>query len=717
MKVAIVLSILLLLNASSFAQWVQTSGPSGGGVSDFATNGPTIFASSLQLGNGVYASTDNGESWHESGLQGMMLSHITANGNTLLTSSTQNSYNETDTIYRSSDGGATWQVVLSIPNINGITSICLYQQRTWIISSSGEGGKFFMSTDDGITWNFFQPAWDYSNPIPIVANNNVLIAGVNLGGVPYIEMSTANDPTLWLGQIRIDSLSQLTCATVSGNTIWFGGGGGVIFSNDGGVSWGHPANNGLENKRLETISTLSASGDHLIAISSLNNVYYSWDRAGNWTKITGNGLPENVSNFFSVYYSNDSYYLGSSSGIIRSQDEGAHWLYSTSGLRCADILGLTTFQNKIFVATEKGVASSADHGITWSDAGNTIQLQDTTIIGFFTNGADFFAYGQGLYSWNSAWGAVDSNKISAFTESGTGRLFIARNGLDPIADTSKLFISDKGADWQATLSFANSIDTEFNFLSNCLSAHDQVILAANRSLRYLTYISTYFISRSTDNGISWVTTPIPYAPTFITFVDGSFYMGTSENGLFQSPDNGITWDPIGFNSKSGVNSFLKIGAWLFASVTGNGSTADGLFWKGNDGAGWRYANGGTTNIAGALTADDKFLYSGGPSIWKRSLADFGINDVKNNSKIAQSLEIYPNPAIDIIHIHIPDSFLQGTLLIYDEKGLNVKQEFVSNENQGFSLTTNGLIAGIFYLRLLDKSGHEIANSKFVHIRN
>ncbi|MFI5263916.1 MAG: T9SS type A sorting domain-containing protein [Candidatus Kapaibacterium sp.] len=715
MKTVTLLSILLLSYSSSFSQWVQTSGPSGGGVHDFATIGSTIFAASFDLGNGVYASTDNATTWHESGLQGIMLTHISARGNTLLASSTENSYNETDMIYRSEDGGTTWQKVLSIPNINAITSICAYQQNTWIVSAEGEGGMFFISSDDGITWNtgIYKPAnFDFSNPIPLVSYQNVLIAGTNSDGVPTIERSA--DGVLW-GSVTIDSLSQISCATVSGNTVWFAGIGGVISSNDGGLSWGHPANIGFENKHLENIISLASSGHHLIAVSSLHNIYYSWDGGNTWSKISG--LPANASYFFSIFFWNDTYFLGSSSGIMLSKDSGVNWEYSTSGLRCSDLSALASYQNSIYSATERGITFSSDQGATWSDAQNNVELPDTKINGFFTNGNDFFAYGSGLYNWNGAWVAMDNNEVSAFTEGGTGRLFIARNGIDPVADTSNLLISDKGANWQKTLSFANSIDTEFTFIPNCLSANGSVILVVTRALAFQAFPSSYFISRSTDNGLSWSTISIPYSAVFITFADGSFYMGTSENGLFQSTNNGVSWDPIGFNSKSGVNSFLKIGSWLFVSVIGNGNNADGLYRRGNGGASWSYANEGAVNISGPLATDGTYLYTGRPSVWKIPLNQLGVARQENISE-KTIFELYPNPADEVLHLHTSIPFPQANIIIYDEKGSAVLKQTVSFHDglQDVSLSINGLSEGVYYARLLDKAGNEIARSQFVVLR-
>ena len=134
MKIIAYISFLLLTITSAFGQWTQTSGPSGGGVSDFAFVDGKILAASFDLGNGVFASTDNGASWSESGLQGIMLTKIAANGNTVIAASTNNSYNETDTIYRSGDGGGTWQKVMTVSNINRITSICHHDQQ-WFLST------------------------------------------------------------------------------------------------------------------------------------------------------------------------------------------------------------------------------------------------------------------------------------------------------------------------------------------------------------------------------------------------------------------------------------------------------------------------------------------------------------------------------------------------------------------------------------------------------
>src|SRR5438128_184859 len=83
--------IIFFAATNAFAQWQQTNGPYGGGVSDFASIGTTLYASSYDLGNGVYATTDSGASWHEAGLQGITLNHIASNGKTLLASSNQNS--------------------------------------------------------------------------------------------------------------------------------------------------------------------------------------------------------------------------------------------------------------------------------------------------------------------------------------------------------------------------------------------------------------------------------------------------------------------------------------------------------------------------------------------------------------------------------------------------------------------------------------------------
>ena len=717
MKIIASIFFLLITSVNISAQWVQTSGPSGGGVKDFTFVNGKILAATFDLGNGIYASNDTGFTWHQSGLEGMMLTRITAFNNTVLTATTHNSYNETDEIYRSSDGGDSWQSVLNVPNINGVRSICHFQNH-WYFTAQGQNGGIFISTDDGLNWTKTTPAsFNFTHAVQMVSSGNILVAGSDIQGTAAIFHSA--DGQSWTPVY--DSISRAYSSAVSGNKLWFGVAGGVIYSTNEGLNWSHPKNIGIEHPQVENIISLAASGNHLVAISSLNTIYYSWDGGDKWTKLVGNGLPANASYFFSIYLLNNQYFLGSSSGIMKSQNDGINWQYSSNGLRAASISQLGASGGKIFASTERGVGYTGDAGSTWHDSENLTDLNDVVISGFHNAQNNFYAYGAGIYSWNgSSWVTIDTNVVTSLAEGGSGRLFVSCESSDPIGGKGGILISDNGGSkWDSLLIFTNTFDTEYYFLPQCIRTHGSTIIAAQRAIVFQTFGSSYFIYRSTDNGSSWQKSQIANSPSFVDFFDGVFYMGTFDGGLFQSTNDGITWSPIGFNTKSGVTSFLKINGWLFATVAGNGNIADGIYKMGTDGAGWKFANGGTTNIMGPLATDGIFLYCGGPSVWKRQLSELGVNSVKNAIFKKPTLESYPNPAGEILHLRMnPLQTVHGLLLLTNEKGSVVMKQDISLESteRDVVIPITGLAEGAYYAKFVDKSGYEIGSSRFVVMR-
>ena len=143
----------------------------------YVGSGEACIRGNITYGNGVYKSVDGGKSWKNMGLKDSR--HIGAvivnpkNPNIVFVAALGHAYgpNEERGVFRSSDGGATWQKVLykdektgSIdvvfdPNNPNTLFAAMWQvvRTPWSLNSGGGGGSgLYRSTDGGSTWNHLE---------------------------------------------------------------------------------------------------------------------------------------------------------------------------------------------------------------------------------------------------------------------------------------------------------------------------------------------------------------------------------------------------------------------------------------------------------------------------------------------------------------------------------------------------------------------------------
>jgi photosystem II stability/assembly factor-like uncharacterized protein len=153
-------------------------------------------------GDGVYKSTDGGRSWSHIGLRDSQ--HIARilvdprNPDLVLVAALGHVYgaNAERGVFRSSDGGASWQKVLFKDDRTGAIELAadpdnprtvfaaLWQmQRTpWSLSSGGPGSGLYKSTDGGATW---APLSGHGLPTGVVGKIGVTVAAGTNGGRVY----------------------------------------------------------------------------------------------------------------------------------------------------------------------------------------------------------------------------------------------------------------------------------------------------------------------------------------------------------------------------------------------------------------------------------------------------------------------------------------------------------------------------------------------------
>ena len=143
------LAAILLVGCiqSSPAQWVQTNGPCGGHVYAFASIGTDLFAG---LENGVYRSTNNGDSWTtvNAGIEPGTVQSLAVAGTKLFAGTLNNG------VFLSTDNGGTWTAASSGLVKRMIYSLAIMPEgaggTNMFAGTSGDG--VYRSTNSGMTW-------------------------------------------------------------------------------------------------------------------------------------------------------------------------------------------------------------------------------------------------------------------------------------------------------------------------------------------------------------------------------------------------------------------------------------------------------------------------------------------------------------------------------------------------------------------------------------
>ena len=138
----------------------------------YVGTGEACLRGNISYGDGVYKSTDGGQTWKNLGLKDTR--HIGAviidprNPDIVLVAALGHAWgpNEERGVFRTADGGKTWQKVLYKdentgaidvvfdPKNSSIVYAAMYQVRRqpWTFTSGGPGSGLYKSTDGGLTW-------------------------------------------------------------------------------------------------------------------------------------------------------------------------------------------------------------------------------------------------------------------------------------------------------------------------------------------------------------------------------------------------------------------------------------------------------------------------------------------------------------------------------------------------------------------------------------
>ncbi len=309
----------------------------------WAGTGEAWTRNSASIGNGIYKSTDGGDSWTNMGLQNseriVKIIVDPKNSNTVYACVPGKLWSDSEDrgVYKTTDGGKSWSKILKGANLStGCSMISMnpqdskvlfagmwdFRRKGWTFRSGGEnptaasGSAFFQTTDGGATWKELDdksakglPAKPWGRVAVTIAPSkpNVVYAMIEStrsalfrsedGGKTWEERDRSNWMVwrpFYFANLIVDPKNENKVYKPDYT---------LIMSEDGGKSFsviGNGAHGDFHDVWVNPDNT-----DHLIAGDD-GGVWYSYDGGNTWWK--GNNLP--ISQFYHVSTDNaDPYHV------------------------------------------------------------------------------------------------------------------------------------------------------------------------------------------------------------------------------------------------------------------------------------------------------------------------------------------------------------------------------------------------------------------------
>lgn len=358
--------------------------------------------------NGVYRSSDGGNTWNHVGLAGQDVYSLYLENNGDILAGTRGE------IYRSCDDGITWECLADDSNFGGkVRSIAINSQGLVFlgINDTDDRGGLFISADSGDTWVEKAVLGSPSFNDITIDTSDTILAATSMG----LWKSNDNAES-WteIGQ-ELPNPRVLSIALAQGGVL-YAGADGVHRSLDHGLSWNQTSSPNGTIRALAAHPTgyifgsnvrYAPDGNHWDAlditggISSIVidnsgavfaagwSISRSIDNGHTWTRIPIVDLPTRVDVRALATHPNGDIYAGSyGSGLFRSNDKGDTWILADSTL--ANHLFIRSLiinsSGYIFAGTYyNGLHRSMDGGQTWSQINNGLSDIRITVESFGIN--------------------------------------------------------------------------------------------------------------------------------------------------------------------------------------------------------------------------------------------------------------------------------------------------------------------------------------------
>jgi photosystem II stability/assembly factor-like uncharacterized protein len=544
-------------------------------------------------GRGIYKSTDSARTWQKAGrmpspIVGRILIDPT-DPQRIFVAGTGDLFNSGGGrgVYRSTDGGATWQRVLKgATTFTGAVDLAMdpsnpdriyaamwdHHREPDLRTYGGKGSGIYRSTDGGDTWSRLAGGLPAPGPnvgrIGIAVSPNAssrLYAIVIQAGGTYEGFYRSNDGG--------DTWTKLAATGLSGSQStygwWFGrvwvdpadknhvfaAGVPLEQSTDGGQTWGSAG--GVHADQHAMIWDPKVA--NRVYLGNDGGVYRSSNNGnGGWTSAT----VQPYTQFYSVDVSeqDDSRIVGGAqdNGVNRSWPGGG-WNGYVGGDGLAALIDPTN-QNNVYGCSQYGVCSRSTNG---GDSSFSFGFATSDRFNWFSpvvfdpsNPQTIYFAGNRLN--RSTNGAQTFSVISPDLSGGPGRDPSYPFGtITTIAasktDSQELFAgTDDGRLWYSKNlggSWTRAADPDLPSYWVTRVAVDPT----NANVAYVTFsgyrsgANAPYVLRTNDGGATWtdITGNLPTAPVNDIVVDGGALYVATDTGVYRTTDGGATWRTLG----------------------------------------------------------------------------------------------------------------------------------------------------------------------------
>jgi len=656
-------------------------------------------------GNGIYKSTDGGNTWENLGLKNTgSIGKVLVSPNDpeiCFVGAMGHLFNNNDNrgVFKTTDGGNTWEKVLYINDSTGIIDMAINPNNPKIVfaaawervrrvdrrSYGGYSSAIYRSMDGGDNW--------------IKLSNGLPLSSGRIG----IAISKSNPDVLY--SIHVDENSGKLK--------------GLFKSKNGGDSWFSINRNKINDvPYMWWFGKISVdpNDDNLVYVQGFK-MHKSIDGGSNWATIFSGSHVDQHS--IAINPKNKDFLIAGNDGGVYISNDGGHSYTKSNSLPVTQFY-TCEIDNSLPARLYGGVQ---DNGTIRTNTGAINDWQrifggdgfkvlvdpnDNNFIyaeyqygGFYrsTDGGISFNNGSiGIhYSDRSNW-----NTPVIFNPSNSNQLFLG---------TNKLYLSiDRAQSWTPI-----SPDLTTNPKQNNLVYGTITTISVSPIKNEIIYVGTddglvqvtnnagnswKIISKNLPN--RWVTNvtsdPVDFKSAYVTF--SGYRYGSNRGHIFKTIDFGNNWiDISGDLPDIPINDFVK------TPLDGNLyiATDIGVFYSINEGINWNLLGLGIPNVIITdilFHSDSNILIAAtyGRGMYKISLKY--INGVSIPQEKIASIKVFPNPFKN--HLEINFEVINSdryAVLIYNLEGEKVKSIYNGHLNSGnhvFEYNTTALPPGIYF---------------------